>query len=163
LRQDGDGRNKQGSSREADTDALGQHEMPVFRGDAGHHQAESEQEGAKQQQHMKVAGIEQWSDDHPKHHQQKGLDRANPGDGRRGQIREIMLLIIRLKGTKSVDDAPKTVSASSTRDEIESLSYLDSNDRWGADGPYQELKNRKNDPTTCNQAVRPVSKPCSPF
>jgi hypothetical protein len=68
---------------------------------------------------MKVAGIKKGTDDHPKHQQKKGLDRANPRDGRWGQGREIVLLIIRLKGTEGIDDAPGTMSVSPVSDGID--------------------------------------------
>lgn len=107
LGHEGDGRDEEAACADADAKALGEHDLVVFRGEAGHHVAEDDHEAAKGDEGVEVACVEEGACDDADGHEEMGFYGADPCDCGGGLVGENVLFVKSLENTECVDEAPR--------------------------------------------------------
>ena len=107
LWQDRDGRHEQASVANTDADRLREQGLPVLRAQGGHHEAEGDEDGTRDDELAEITFIIEWSGHDADEHEEEGLDGADPTDGRGGLVPERVGLVVRLEHTEGVDRAPR--------------------------------------------------------
>jgi len=118
LGQKGQAGHGQASGPKADAEALWEEDMPVLRRDAVEHEASADEDGSQADEDAEVACVEGSARDKTDYQQEKGLDRANPGDSVRAGRLEALNLVVRLEDTIGVDKAPGDAISASRRIEV---------------------------------------------
>ena len=65
---------------ETEADGLSEHHLPILQAETRHHEAQSDEKGACGDEGPEVASVVQRADEDADKQEQKGLDRADPGD-----------------------------------------------------------------------------------
>ena len=92
-------RHKETSIPQTNDNPLGKQDRPVVCCSACHHHAQDDQEGSCEHQSMEVSTVVQRTRYYAADKDEESLDGADPGDGRRGGVREVGLGVEGLEGS----------------------------------------------------------------